>query len=43
VAELKQAREQAVKSGRTWWVFLVKRGGENLFVEINLKPTQSKS
>ena len=43
VAELKQAREQATKSGRAWWVLLVKRSGQTLFVEINLKPAKSKS
>lgn len=43
LADLKQAREQATKSGNPWWVLLVKRRGQTLFVEINLKPTKSKS
>lgn len=43
VAELKQSRQQAVDSGRPWWVLLVKRRGQTLFVEINLKPARSKS
>jgi serine protease Do len=42
LADLKAARETAVKSGAAWWVLLVKRRGQNLFVEINLKPTKSK-
>lgn len=42
LADLKQAREQAAGSGREWWVLLVKRGGQTLFVEINLKPTKPK-
>ena len=42
VADLKQARERASGSGQTWWVLLVKRRGQNLFVEINLKPIKSK-
>ena len=43
LADLKQAREQAAQSGREWWVLLVQRGGETLFVEINLKPAKSKT
>ncbi len=43
VAELKQAREQAASGGAKWWVLLVKRHGQNLFIEINLKPAKSKS
>jgi S1-C subfamily serine protease len=43
VADLEQARKQVVASGREWWVLLVKRGGQTLFVEINLKPTKSKT
>jgi serine protease Do len=42
LADLKQAREQAGSGGREWWVLLVKRGGQTLFVEINLKPTKPK-
>lgn len=41
VAELKSAREEAAKSGRDWWVLLVQRRGQTLFVEINLKPLKS--
>lgn len=43
LADLKLAREQAGRSGHEWWVLLVQRGGETLFVEINLKPTKSKT
>jgi serine protease Do len=42
LAELKAARERAVKGGKNWWVLLVRRRGQTLFVEINLKPTQTK-
>ncbi len=41
--DLKHAREEAVSSGKAWWVMLVRRRGQTLFVEINLKPTKSKS
>jgi S1-C subfamily serine protease len=40
--DLKRAREQATTSGKQWWVLLVRRRGQTLFVEINLKPTKSK-
>jgi serine protease Do len=43
LADFKQAREQAARGDREWWVLLVQRGGETLFVEINLKPTKSKT
>ncbi|MEO7414445.1 MAG: PDZ domain-containing protein [Opitutaceae bacterium] len=42
LADLKQAREEVGRGGREWWVLLVKRGGQTLFVEINLKPIKSK-
>lgn len=42
LADLKAAREAAVKRGAAWWVLLVKRRGQNLFVEINLKPVKTK-
>ena len=42
VADLTKAREQAVASGKSWWVLLVRRRGQTLFVEINLKPAKSK-
>jgi serine protease Do len=41
VAELHRAREAAVHSGASWWVLLVQRGDETLFVEINLKALKS--
>lgn len=41
--ELKAAREQAVQGGKSWWVLLVRRRGQTLFVEINLKPTRTKA
>lgn len=40
--DLKRAREQAVASGKDWWVLLVRRRGHTLFVEITLKPTKTK-
>jgi serine protease Do len=40
--DLKQAREAAAASGQPWWVLLVRRRGQTLFVEINLKPTHQK-
>jgi len=43
VAELRESRELAEKNHRTWWVLLAKRRGQNHLIEINLKPTQSKS
>ena len=42
VADLARAREEAAGSDRTWWVLLVRRRGQTLFVEINLKPAKSK-
>ena len=42
IADLKRAREQAAASDKTWWVLLVRRRGQTLFVEINLKPAKSK-
>lgn len=41
VEELRRAREAAVRAGGNWWVLLVERGGETLFVEINLKQLRS--
>ena len=43
LAELKQAREQALSGNKDWWVLLVRRRGQTLFVEINLKPARVKS
>jgi serine protease Do len=43
LAELKAARELAGRGTHEWWVLLVKRRGQTLFVEINLKPTKSKA
>ena len=40
VEDLKRAR--AAAEGKAWWVLLVRRRGQTLFVEINLKPTKSK-
>jgi S1-C subfamily serine protease len=42
LADLKTAREEAVNAGREWWVLLVRRRGQTLFVELNLKPAKSK-
>jgi serine protease Do len=41
--ELKAARGQAVQEGKSWWVLLVRRRGQTLFVEINLKPIRTKA
>jgi serine protease Do len=41
VAELEKARDRAVSGDKPWWVLLVRRRGQTLFVEINLKPTRS--
>ena len=41
VAELRRARQEAAHSGRDWWVLLVQRYSQTLFVEINLKPLKS--
>jgi serine protease Do len=43
IAQLRQSREQAVARGDDWWVLLVRRRSQTLFVEINLKPARSKS
>jgi hypothetical protein len=40
--DLKRAREAAATGGKQWWVLLVRRRGQTLFVEINLKPIKSK-
>lgn len=40
--DLKHSREQAVAGGKDWWVLLVRRRGQTLFVEITLKPAKSK-
>lgn len=40
LADLKAAREKATTAGPSWWVLLVERRGQTLFVEINLKPTK---
>jgi serine protease Do len=39
--ELKASRAEAVQAGKDWWVLLVRRRGQTLFVEINLKPTRA--
>jgi serine protease Do len=41
VPDLRQARDEAVRQNREWWVLLVQRRGQTLFVEINLKPAKS--
>jgi serine protease Do len=42
VEDLTRAREAATAGDKTWWVLLVRRRGQTLFVEINLKPAKSK-
>lgn len=41
--QLKQARAAAVNGSKDWWVLLVRRRAQTLFVEINLKPARAKS
>jgi serine protease Do len=41
VEDLHHARDQAVEQHHQWWVLLVLRRGQTLFVEINLKPVKS--
>lgn len=43
LADFKAAREAAGAAGKEWWVILVRRGGQTIFVEINLKQAKSKS
>lgn len=43
LADLKRSRDAAAAAGKDWWVLLVRRRGQTLFVEINLKPTRPKS
>lgn len=43
LADLRQSRERALASGASWWVLLVKRRGQTLFVEINLRPAKDNS
>jgi serine protease Do len=41
VTELQRARDEAVSQNHEWFVLLVQRRGQTLFVEINLKPLKS--
>lgn len=41
--ELKKAREAVVDKGGEWWVLQVRRRGQTLFVEINLKAAKVSS
>ncbi len=41
LAQLEAARAGAANGGREWWVLMVQRRGQTLFVEINLKPAKS--
>jgi serine protease Do len=43
VGELEAARQKAAGDHAAWWVLLVHRRGQTLFVEISLKPAKSKS
>ncbi len=43
LADLKRSRDAAATAGKDWWVLLVRRRGQTLVVEINLKPTRPKS
>jgi serine protease Do len=40
--DLKRSREQAESNKKDWWVLLVRRRGQTLFVEITLKPAKIK-
>ena len=42
IADLTRARDEATPSEKGWWVLLVRRRGQTLFVEINLKSAKSK-
>jgi hypothetical protein len=42
IADFIRARDEATASQKSWWVLLVRRRGQTLFVEINLKPAKSK-
>jgi S1-C subfamily serine protease len=42
IGDLTRARDAAVASEKPWWVLLVRRRGQTLFVEINLKASKSK-
>jgi len=41
--ELKRARAGVVEKGGEWWVLQVRRRGQTLFVEINLKAAKVSS
>ncbi len=41
VESLRRARQEALRAGLDWWVLLIQRRGQTLFVEINLKPLKS--
>ncbi len=41
--DLKRARDGVAAEGKAWLVLLVRRRGQTLFVEINLKPIKPKS
>jgi serine protease Do len=41
VAELRRAREDAVRAQREWWVLLVRRRGQTAFIEIKLTPAKT--
>lgn len=40
--DLKAARQQALAGDNSWWVLLVRRRGQTLFVEITLKPARAQ-
>ncbi|MGH7944984.1 MAG: PDZ domain-containing protein, partial [Opitutaceae bacterium] len=42
VSDLMRARDEAAAGNKSWWVLLVRRRGQTLFVEINLKPAKTK-
>jgi serine protease Do len=42
VGDLTRALEEALAQGKAWWVLLVRRRGQTLFVEMNLKSAKSK-
>lgn len=40
VDALRQARDEALRAGQTWWVLQVRRDGQTAFIEINLTPAK---
>ena len=41
VADFHKARDEAAQGKAAWWVLLIERRGQTMYVEINLKPLKS--